>query len=152
MEPQEQEELNKCKVECEEYLNGWKRAKADLINYQKDDAKRFEEVIRFGYKSIIKDLLALMDSLDLAAGVPNPDKGLIAIRGQLWDLLKKYGVEKITVKLGEPFNPKEHESMAEVESDKAEGLVAQELSSGYTLNGQVIVAAKINITKIKKHQ
>lgn len=150
MEQQEQEELNKCKAEREEYLNGWKRAKADLINYQKDDAKRFEEVIRFGYKAIIKDLLSLMDSLELAAAAPNPDKGLIAIRGQLWELLKKYGVEKIVVKVGEPFNPKEHESMAEVESDKAEGLVAQELSSGYALNGQVILAAKVNITKLKQ--
>ena len=147
MEQQEQDELAKCKAESEEYLNGWKRAKADLINYQKDDAKRFEEIIRFGYKAIIKDLLALMDSLELAAGVLNPDKGLIAIRGQLWDLFKKYGVEKIAVKLGEPFNPKEHESMAEVESDKAEGLVAQELSSGYILNGQVILAAKVNVAR-----
>jgi molecular chaperone GrpE len=149
MEPekQEQEELNKCKSEREEYLNGWKRAKAELINYQKDDAKRFEEVIRFGYKSIIKDLLALMDSLELAGATPNPDKGLVAIRGQLWELLKKYGVEKIVVKEGDEFNPEKHEAMAEITSDKPEGSIVQELSSGYMLHGQVIRAAKVDVAK-----
>ena len=142
-----QDELNKCQIDRDEYLNGWKRAKADLINYQKDDAKRFEEVIRFGYKSIIKDLLALMDSLELAAAMPNPDKGLMAIRGQLWELLKKYGVEKIAVKTGDMFNPAHHEAMAEIESDKLEGSVVQELSSGYLLHGQVLRAAKVNVAK-----
>ena len=41
------EELTKCQSEREEYLNGWKRAKADLINYQKDEQKRLDDIVKF---------------------------------------------------------------------------------------------------------
>ena len=41
------ENIEKLKQECEEYLNGWKRAKADLSNYKKDELKRWEEFARF---------------------------------------------------------------------------------------------------------
>ena len=60
------EELEELKVKCEEYLNGWKRAKADFINYQKDEVKRFTEIIQFANEAIVKDLLVVLDSFRLA--------------------------------------------------------------------------------------
>ncbi|MBI4119468.1 MAG: nucleotide exchange factor GrpE, partial [Parcubacteria group bacterium] len=36
------EKLNLCEKEREEYLNGWRRAKADLINYKKEEMQRLE--------------------------------------------------------------------------------------------------------------
>ena len=56
------ERLEKCLKEKEDYLNGWKRAKADLINYQKDEARRFEEVLKFGNIELIKDFIPVLDS------------------------------------------------------------------------------------------
>ncbi len=140
-------DLDKCATERDEYLSGWKRAKADLINYQKDETRRFEEVIKFGYKAIVKDLLAVMDGLMIAVADKNADKGLLALHAQLSDLLKKYGVEKIEVKLGDQFDPAKHEAVAEVESEHPPGTVEQELVGGYTLHGQVVRAIKVNISK-----
>ena len=60
------DEVLKCQKERDEYLDGWKRAKADLINYKKDEAKRFETIIKFSQEAIIRDLINILDSFDLA--------------------------------------------------------------------------------------
>ena len=65
-ETEEEDELTKCQKERDEYLDGWKRAKADLINYKKDEAKRFEAVVKFANEAIIRDLINVLDSFDLA--------------------------------------------------------------------------------------
>src|SRR3990167_6734996 len=56
--------------EKQEYLDGWKRAKADLINYRKDELKRFEEIARFGTEDVMLDLTLILDSFDLALHPP----------------------------------------------------------------------------------
>src|SRR3989344_6824683 len=60
------DELQKCQKEKDEYLDGWKRAKADLSNYKKDEMKRFETVAKFANEAIIRELIAVLDSFDLA--------------------------------------------------------------------------------------
>jgi len=55
--PEELDELAKCQKEKDEYLDGWKRAKADLINYKKDEAQRFENIVKFANESLIRDLI-----------------------------------------------------------------------------------------------
>ena len=47
-----QGELKRIKEERDEYLDGWKRAKADLANYRKDELKRFEQVVQFATEDI----------------------------------------------------------------------------------------------------
>ena len=91
------EEAESLKIKCEEYLNGWKRAKADLINYQKDEIKRFEQILKFGNENLVKDLLVILDSFNLAAESLTKEasspayKALFLIQSQLEDLLKKVG-------------------------------------------------------------
>ena len=73
----------------------------DLINYKKDDSRRLEE---FGYyvnNRIMKDLLPVLDSFNLALASEKSkeikDKGLAQIKSQLDDFLRKQNVEKIVV-------------------------------------------------------
>lgn len=112
------EELKKCQSERDEYLNGWKRAKADLINYQKEEAKRFEEVVKFGNWELVRDLITVLDSFDLAIAALEKDgkveKGVYMIRAQLEDVLRKKGLERIVVNIGQPFDPSLHEAIGEV--------------------------------------
>ena len=42
-----QSEIEKCKKQAEEYLDGWKRAKADLINYKKRQEEISGEFVKF---------------------------------------------------------------------------------------------------------
>lgn len=145
------EELNKkseqCEKERDEYLNGWKRAKADLINYQKDEAKRFEEIIKFANATIIKDLIAVLDSFDLAAKHDGKDFKMIG--SQLEDIMKKDGLERMLIPTGSVFDPNLHESIGEVESDKPPGTIVEEVERGYLLNGRVIRPARVKLSKSK---
>src|SRR3989344_8826539 len=90
----EQEELEQCQQKCEEYLNNWKRAQADLINYKKDEMKRMEELVKYGNEAIILDVVDVVGNLELAATHIN-DEGLKITLKQFESVLSKYGVERI---------------------------------------------------------
>ena len=146
------EDIEKLKQECEEYLNGWKRAKADLSNYKKDELKRWEEFARFANEDIIRDLLSILDSFELALRAMESsgeiEKGVYLIQNQLEDLLHRRGLEKIDVQEGQVFDPGSHDAvmMADGAQDK-DGLIAEEVERGYILNGKVIRPAKVKVYK-----
>ena len=135
----------------EEYLDGWKRAKAELLNYKKDEAKRFESIIRFSNESLLKELLSVLDSFDLAENSFGEDsktqKGFYLIKSQFEDVLKRNGVEKIKIEIGEVFNLEFHEVIASVNSDKPVDTIIEEIESGYILNGKVIRPVRVKISK-----
>jgi len=135
----------------EEYLDGWKRAKAELLNYKKDEAKRFESIIKFSNESLVKELLTVLDSFDLAVNSLEEDskaqKGFYLIKSQLEDILKRNGVEKIKVEIGEAFNPEFHEAVANVASDKPIDSIIEEIEAGYILNGKIIRPVRVKVSK-----
>ncbi len=138
-EPVVLSELDVCKRQAEEYLNGWKRAQADFINYKKDEAKRMEEFVRFSTESVILELVDALDDLYIAAK-QNKDQGLDQTVKKFEDLLKKYDVERI--KTDGAFDPVFHEAVGGMEGDKLE-----EVRAGYTMHSKVIRPARIKITK-----
>jgi molecular chaperone GrpE len=153
------EQLNKLEElekQCAEYLDGWKRAKADLINYQKDEQKRFQEFAKYALENVVRDLIAVLDSFNLAiasmeSSGKEMDKGVYMIKAQLEDALKKYGLEKIKVSPGDEFNPSLHESLGEMDpptgGEHPSGAVLVEVEAGYTLNGKVVRPARVKLAK-----
>ncbi len=152
--PEEPTEIDQLKKERDEYLNGWKRAKADLINYQKEEARRLEEVVKYANAGLIKELITVLDSFDLAISVMEKDgkgeKGISMIKGQLEDALKRAGVEKIAVAVGNPFDANFQEAVAEAESDQPVNTIVAVVEQGYTLHGRVIRPARVKISKGKE--
>ena len=146
-----QEKLKKCQELKEEYLDGWQRAKADLINARKDDERRNQEFLKFANAALIFEILPVLDSFDLAFASEDSkfSKGIFLIKMQLEDVLKKYGLEAIK-SVGEKFNLQLHEIVQEVESEKEEGIIAEEIQKGYLLNGKVLRPARVKISKSKK--
>ncbi len=146
-----QDKLTRCEKEREEYLVGWKRAKADLINYKKEESQRFEQFAKLSNEVLMTELIAVLDSFDLSLTVLEKDnpaqKGIALIKSQLEGLLKKYGLEKIIVRPGDSFNPNYHEAIGEVESDKQAGVVAEETESGYILGDKVIRPVRVKLSK-----
>jgi len=150
--------LKACDAQRDEYLNNWKRAAADFINFKKEESKRFSEFAAFAGEDLVKQLLPILDSLDLAlvaTDKTSPAKvGLTMIQGQLLDVLKRKGVEKIVVARGDAFNPAFHEAMLEVdlppdepEREKLLGKIVEELSAGYQMSGKVLRASKVTLGK-----
>lgn len=150
---EEPDEFSKCQKERDEYLDGWKRAKADLINYKKDEMKRFESVVKFSNEALVRDLINVLDSFDLALVAlqaeedSKKEKGLYLIRQKLEDILKQSGLERIVISVGQPFDPNLQEAVAEVESDKPSGIIVEEVERGYLLNGKLIRPARVKVAK-----
>lgn len=140
MEDQSNLNLEDLNARCEEYLNGWKRAKADFINYQRDEQKRLEEILKFGNENFVKELLTVLDSFVLS-GETSP------ILLQLENILKKYGLEQIKVEIGQSFDPNWHEAIQIVKSDQPSNTIVEELEKGYTLHGKLIRPAKVKVAK-----
>jgi molecular chaperone GrpE len=146
--------LKEAEAKRDEYLAGWQRAKADFINFKKDEHTRLAEAIQYATTNIVSDILHVLDALDLglASAGEKESKGLTLIRAQLLDALKRYGLEKISVNMGERFDPNFHEAMMVEERDGPEDVVLQELVPGYRLRERVIRPVKVKVSKSTKEQ
>ncbi|OGF65666.1 nucleotide exchange factor GrpE [Candidatus Giovannonibacteria bacterium RIFCSPHIGHO2_01_FULL_48_47] len=144
------EELKVCRKEKEEYLAGWQRAKADFINARKDEEKLRENFLKFAEENLLREFLAIADSLELAIKL-RPSEGVEQIYSQLRGLLKKYGVSPIE-SLGKKFDPLEHEAIEKVEVSEAEreDVVLEELQRGWRLHEKVLRPAKVKVGVLKK--
>ena len=138
-------QLKKCQKEKNEYLDGWQRAKADFINARKEEEEKRSKFSKFSNQLLITEILIVLDSFDIA--LKNEyDKGFDLIKSQLLSILEKNGLEIIKTG-GEKFNPIFHESVEVVKSDLKEGEIVEEIQKGYVLNGKILRAAKVKISK-----
>ncbi len=146
--------LDECMREREEYLDGWKRAKADLINYKNEEAERMARVIEYRENEIISEIIGIADSFrDAEKGIPEERiegdeivKGLLRIRDNLDGTVKKMGLEEID-SVGKEFDPNFHEAVELVEAEGESGTIVEEVSKGYMRNGRVIRPAKVKVIK-----
>jgi len=136
----EENNIEELKAKCDEYLNGWKRERADFLNYKKEESARISELCSYSNKNLIIKILPILDNIEMAE-THLKDEGLAQIKKQFIDILNKEGVEEIKV-IGEKFNP---EYMEAVEGDG--DTVSEEVQRGYMLNGKVIRPAKVKISK-----
>ena len=148
------EEFKKCHEKENEYLEGWKRAKADFLNYKKDEGKRNEELAKYIKEEIIFGILPILDNFKEAKNhIPKNlkddeyVKGIFQIEKQFQNYLKEQGLEEIK-SIGENFNPELHEAVDNVEKEKGEsGKIVEEIRKGYRLKGRVLRPAKVKVIK-----
>lgn len=135
----------------DEYLAGWQRAKADFINYRKEEMKHLEEVAQYGSQSMILDLISVLDNFDLGLRALEKsgavEKGVYLIRTQIEDILKKRGLAKIDIKEGDVFDPSIAEALSEVPAEKPPGTVVEVIEPGYRLHERVLRPARVIISK-----
>jgi len=147
-----QEELEKISKERDEYLDGWRRSKADLINYKKEELKRLEEMAKFGNEEVIRDLISVLDSFELALvtlekSEGKVEKGIYLIKIQLEDILKRRGLQKIKVNKNDKFNPNYHEAVGNVSENGESGTIAEEVETGYMLYNKVLRPTRVRLFK-----
>jgi molecular chaperone GrpE len=145
------EQLAEAQKQRDEYLAGWQRAKADFMNYKKDEMAHLQEIAKYGNVDLIRDLLVVLDNFDLALRAMEKnggvDKGIQLIRSQIAAILEKRGLVKIELQPGDDFDPAVAEAMAEIESDKPPGSIVEIAEPGYKLHDKVIRAARVIIAK-----
>lgn len=155
-------QLKACKEKCEEYLNGWKRERADFLNYKKEEMERVQGLIKYANEEIILKMIPILDNFEIAEKnlpeeLKNNEyvKGFLQIKLQILEFLKAHGVKEIKA-LGEIFDPTLHEAVEEVELSSIKsgkdkkmkpGMIIEEVKRGYKLYDKVIRPAKVKIIK-----
>lgn len=152
------EELEKKLKETEElknqYLAGWQRARADLINYKKEEMERIGEWIKYANENLILKILPILDNFEIAKkkipdGLKENEnvKGIFLIEEELKRILKNEGLEEIEV-LGKKFDPAISEVVEEIETDEYEtGTVVEEVQKGYKFHYHLLRPAKVKVAK-----
>lgn len=145
-------DLEECQKERDEYLAGWQRQKADIVNHQKEVEARMKELGKMANEELINDFLPVLDSFDLSIKfLQNKElseeeggmlKGVEMIRNQLNVVLKKWGLESVE-SIGQEFNPEFHEAIESGEGDNL--IVVEEVLKGYTLNGKLIRPSSVRV-------
>ncbi|MEK7569945.1 MAG: nucleotide exchange factor GrpE [Patescibacteria group bacterium] len=147
-------DLEKLQQLNQEYLDGWKRAKADYLNLKRDTEKEKMEIVQFANAGLLLELLPILDNLKTAMKhVPeNLTKeswvqGFDHILRQFRDMLKTMGVEEIQT-VGQTFNPEMHEAVAKKKQEgTAPHTILEESTGGYTIQGKVIRHAKVTVSE-----
>lgn len=157
-----EEKFEECKKQRDEYLTGWQRARADFLNYKKEEMERIAELFNYGVEEIILKLLPILDNFEIIENKLPEDlrkdeniKGLLQIKNQMLDFLKSHGVEEIKT-AGEKFDPNFHEIIGEVSPSEAlakegitpeSGTIIEEAQKGYKINGRLLRPAKVRLAK-----
>ena len=149
-----QKDLEECKKKCDEYLNNWKRERADFINYKNEEIKRIDLLARYTKEKNIINVIPVLDSIYLAEK-QMPEElqnhnwvvGFLQTKKQIDTFLQKEGLEKIEV-IDKPFDPNIMEAIEEVEHKEMQpNIVIEEVQRGYMMDDKVLRPAKVRISK-----
>jgi molecular chaperone GrpE len=143
------DELREKAAQRDEYLALAQRTQADFENYRKRMAREVSLAEGRGVSRLAKELLPALDNLDRAisaaapAGQDNLVEGFRLVHAELTAALARLGIEGYAPK-GEPFDPNEHEAMAQhpVEG-AASGTVVEVYQQGYRLNDTILRPARV---------
>ena len=133
------------------------RSQADLQNGRRRAERDIENAHKYAIEKLIKDLLAVLDSMDraleLAATTDGFDMAMLEgtqmTHKLLLDTMSRHGVEAIDP-VGERFDPQQHQAMSMVDSEGQEpNTVTAVMQKGYKLEGRVIRAAMVVVTRPK---
>lgn len=152
------EKLKKSEAERMEYLAGWQRAKADLINARKRDEEDKKEFVKYANEDLVGEILSVLDSFDMAfvnkESWEKVDKnwrnGVEYIYSQLLSVLERFNL-KIINPVGQKFDPNHHISIETVSvTDKnQDGMIVEVIQKGYGLGDKVIRAPKVKVGEFK---
>lgn len=131
------------------------RTRADFENYRKRVELEKTAAREAGQSAAILKLLPVIDNIERAIShMPaelQDDKWAQGVAGLVKNLEKSLGslnLARIDATVGSDFNPTLHEAIQFDEDAEGEKeVVAEELQSGYTLNGQPIRHAMVKVTR-----
>ncbi len=132
------------------------RLKADFDNTKKRLERDKLDAIKYANERLLAEILPVMDNVDRALASLNeghdPEKvkkGLQIAQEELHKVLELHGVELVKT-AGAEFDPKFHEAVAMVETDKVkEGYIVEEVERGYVLNGRLIRPSRVKVAQAK---
>lgn len=145
-----QDELEKTKAQCDEYLDLAQRKQAEFANYRRRTEGVRQEAFDDGRRDAIDKLLPIIDNLEraLAAAGEGEDglkAGVEMVLRQTKETFAKMGVEEIDP-MGQPFDAELHNAVMQGGEDEGEpGTVCAVFQKGYKLGNRVIRHAMVKV-------
>ena len=142
-------------LEAQEHYDRLLRVSAEFENYKKRASREMEDFRKFSNQSLIKEMLSVVDNLELAINSTNGheaiDKGLVdgleMTHREILKVFEKFKVKPISAK-GELFDPKFHEAVMQEESDDyPENTVINELQKGYLIHDRLLRPSMVVVAK-----
>lgn len=153
------EKLKAAEEKASEYLTGWQKAKADLVNLRKEDERRLTERVKFAEEALILDLLPVLDSFEMAFSnkevwdtLPKEWRtGMESIQTQFIKILETYGATVLDPQ-GEPFSPHYHEAIGteKTNTEDNDGKIIHVIQKGFIMHDKVIRTAKVIVGEYHK--
>jgi len=132
------------------------RLHADFENFRRRALREREEAIRYGSQNLFKDLLTTVDNLDRAieharkgggGDLENLLQGVELVQKGLLGLMARHGVTEIEA-LGKPFDPAQHEAMAQApDASVAPNTILEVLQKGYKLRDRLLRPARVIVAR-----
>lgn len=140
------DELENCRKEKQEYLDGWQRAKADYVNALKRSENDIKAAKSIGVVKAVATLLPALDALTRAKEHGEVPPGFEAIAKQLEAAFSSLGLEAVGVP-GEKFDPLLHEALGQetVDSTERDDTVTTVLEKGWKIGETLIRPAKVRV-------
>jgi len=140
--------------EAQDYYERLLRCAADLENLKKRQEKEKAELLQFANENLIKELLPVVDNLELALehgrqlDAPQPMlEGLELVYQGFLKALTRFGVTPI-VCVGQPFDPAFHNAVMQEETTDADDCtILKELQKGYLLQSRLLRPAMVVVAK-----
>lgn len=127
---------------------------ADFENFKKIKMKERQDTLKFGNESLIRELLPVLDNLELALKHSESAEdykgihdGVKLILSEFMKVLEKAGV-KLVEAIGQKFDPNFHEAFFQEErGDMEPDTVVSELQKGYLLNDRLVRPSRVGVSK-----
>ena len=152
-------DLKKALAEKQDYLTGWQKDKADFVNARKRADESQKEFIKFSNENLIAEMIPVLDSFNIAFGNKEAwekvDKnwriGVESIANQLKKVLENHGVKEVDP-IGQKFDPMRDDAVeyVPVTDEKQDHMIVAVIQKGYSLNGKVLKAPRVNVGEAKK--
>lgn len=152
-----QEKLAAKDEEARENYDKFLRVSADFDNYKKRSARELEDFRKFANQSLLKEMLSVVDNLELAihsadennAGESSLREGLDLTHREIMRVFEKFHVTPIESE-GKAFDPTYHEAVMQEETDEfPENTVITEMQKGYLIHDRLLRPAMVVVAKPK---
>ena len=139
------------------------RVLAEMENLRKRFDREKVDSIKYGSVNFARDILSPGDNLERALSAINKEEehpqsiknlieGLLMVKKELSSALEKNGITKIDT-LNSKFDPNLHQAMMEIENnDLEEGVVVQEIQTGYMMYDRLRRPAMVGVSKKTKQE
>lgn len=149
------EKLKEKTEEAKQNLDGWQRARAELVNKEKQLQSERSEIYKSAAASILEELIPVLDSYEMAKKnkeawekvEANWRMGVEYIFQQLQNVTEGSGLKKVEPKVGGAFDVNKMHAIEEVSTDEVskDHTISDIIQSGYELNGKLLREAKVKI-------